>query len=294
MRFLDFLVLLFLAALWGGSFLFLRIASPVLGPVWLIEIRVLLASLALGLILAKMGLILEIKENFRSLFFVGCLNSAIPFLLISFATLSLPAGFTAILNATAPLFGTIVAFIWLKEKITVARAIGFALGFAGVTILVGWKSVSATPSFLLAIAAGLLAAMLYAIAGVYAKKYLSGVPPLALATGSQLGAAIFILPAMPFAVPTSAPTTTVVLVVLALAFFSTALAYVLYFQLLERVGPTKTLTVTYLIPVFAAIWGAIALQEPITESMMWGCSLILLGTAIANGLVTGIFRTRKP
>jgi drug/metabolite transporter (DMT)-like permease len=294
MQFLDFLVLLFLAALWGGSFLFLRIASPVLGPVWLIEIRVLLASLALWLILAKMGLKAEIKANFRSLFLVGCLNSAIPFLLISFATLSLPAGFTAILNATAPLFATIIAFVWLKEKITVARAIGFALGFTGVTILVGWKSVSATPSFLLAIAAGLLAAMMYAIAGIYAKQFLSGIPPLALATGSQLGAAIFILPAMPFAVPTSVPTATVVWVVLALALFSTALAYVLYFQLLERIGATKTLTVTYLIPLFAMIWGAIALQEPITESMIWGCSLILLGTAIANELVTGIFHTRKP
>lgn len=293
MRFLDFVVLVFLAALWGGSFLFLRIASPVLGPVWLIEIRVLLASLALWSFVVKMGLTTEIKANFRSLFLVGCLNSAIPFLLISFATLSLPAGFTAILNATAPLFGTVVAFVGLKEKITVARAIGFALGFAGVTILVGWKSVSATPSVLLAIAAGLLAAMMYAIAGVYAKKYLSGIPPLALATGSQLGAAIFILPAMPFAVPASVPTATVVWVVLALALFSTALAYVLYFQLLERIGATKTLTVTYLIPLFAMIWGAIALQEPITKPMIWGCSLILLGTAIANELVTGIFYTRK-
>jgi drug/metabolite transporter (DMT)-like permease len=293
MRYLDFFVLVFLAALWGGSFLFLRLASPILGPIWLIEIRVFLASIVLSLFLSRLGLISELKRNFKALFFVGCLNSAIPFLLIAFATLSLPAGFTSILNATAPLFGTVVAFVWLQEKITVSRAIGFALAFAGVTILVGWKSVSATPSFLIAVAAGLLAAMMYAIAGVYAQKYLSGIPPLALATGSQLGAAIFILPAMPFAVPTSVPTPTVILIVLFLAVFSTALAYILYFQLLERIGPTKTLTVTYLIPLFAMIWGAIALHEPITKPMIWGCSLILLGTAIANDLLAGIFHTYK-
>jgi drug/metabolite transporter (DMT)-like permease len=284
MSILDLLTLLLLSALWGGSFLFMRIASPVLGPIWLSEIRVLIGGLVLLLLLARWGLVAEIRQKAIPLLIIGCINSAIPFSLLSFSSLSLPAGYNSILNATAPLFGTVVAFVWLKEKLTVARAIGFALGFSGVVVLVGWKTVSTTQSFILAIIAGLTAGLMYAVGGIYTKQKLSGVPPLVIATGSQLGAAICLLPALPFTLPVTMPTKTVILVVLMLALFSTALAYILYFRLIENVGATKALTVAYLIPLFAMMWGAIALQEPITESMIVGCSLILLGTAIANEL----------
>ncbi len=142
MRGLEIAELLLLAALWGGSFLFMRIAAPVLGPVWLIEFRVLLAGLALLPVLVRFNLWHEVRRHWISLFIVGCINSAIPFSLLAFASVSLPAGFTSILNATAPLFGTIVAFVWLKERLTIARMIGFVLGFMGVVILIGWKAVS--------------------------------------------------------------------------------------------------------------------------------------------------------
>ena len=160
MKPLHILELLLLAALWGGSFLFMRIAAPVLGPVWLIEFRVLLAGLVLLPILAKMRLLGEMRRHLLPLLMVGCLNSAIPFLLLAFASVSLPAGFTSILNGTAPLFGTVVAFVWLHEKLSLSRLLGFVLGFVGVVILVGWKTIETTPAILLAIAAAFCAALM--------------------------------------------------------------------------------------------------------------------------------------
>jgi drug/metabolite transporter (DMT)-like permease len=289
MRVWDGVELLLLAALWGGSFLFMRIAAPVLGPVWLIEIRVLIAGLVLLPILIRLGLFGQVRQKLLPLFIVGCINSAIPFSLLAFATVSLPAGFTSILNATAPLFGMGVAFVWLRERLTRDRLIGFALGFAGVVTLIGWKSLGS--GSWLAVAAGLVAALMYAIAAPYARQNLAGVPPLVTATVSQLGAAVFLLPATPFFVPKTVPNLTVILAVVALALFSTSLAYILYFRLIKNVGSTKALTVTYLVPLFAMLWGALVLHETVTVSMGVGCGLILVGTAIANDLFKGISQT---
>lgn len=147
MRVSDVAELLLLAALWGGSFLFMRMTAPVLGPVWLIEMRVLLAGLFLLPFLIRLNLWGEVRRKVIPLFIVGFINSALPFSLFAFASLFLPAGFTSILNATSPLFGTIVASVWLKEKLTVSRMIGFVLGFAGVVALIGWKTFAATPFF---------------------------------------------------------------------------------------------------------------------------------------------------
>jgi drug/metabolite transporter (DMT)-like permease len=286
----DGVELLLLAALWGGSFLFMRIAAPVLGPVWLIELRVLLAGLALLPMLIRFKLWSDLRRHAVPLFVVGCINSALPFLLLAFASVSLPAGLTSILNATAPLFGLFIAVAWLGEKSTLKRLLGFGFGLVGVMVLVGWRTVAITPVFLTAIAAGLLAALLYAIAAPYVKKHLADIPPLVIATGSQLSAALFLLPAVLFTVPHTIPQPNVILSVLALAICSTAFAYILYFRLIQNIGATATLTVTYLIPLFAIIWGAIVLHEPVTLSMLLGCSLVLLGTAIANNMFE--FRSR--
>jgi drug/metabolite transporter (DMT)-like permease len=286
MKSLEVAELLLLAALWGGSFLFMRIAAPVLGPIWLIELRVLLAGLALLPILVRLNLWHEVRRNWISLLIVGCINSAIPFALLAFASVSLPAGFTSILNATAPLFGTIVAAVWLKERLTTTRIVGFILGFIGVVILMGWKTIAVTPAFAMAVSAGLLAALMYAIAAPYIRQKLAGVPSLVIATGSQIGAAFLLLPALPFTTPQQAPQIITIISVLALALLSTAFAYILYFRLIQNIGSTKALTVTYLIPLFAMLWGAVFLKEPITPSMIAGCSLILLGTASANGAST--------
>ena len=285
MKPLQIVELLTLAAIWGGSFLFMRIAAPELGPVWLIEVRVLLAGLVLLPLLMKQGLWQQLCRRWRPLLVVGLLNSALPFCLLAFASLTLPAGMTAILNGTAPFFGVVVAYVWLQEKLTLSRILGLCLGFAGVVVLVGLRETAITVSFGLAIAAGLAAALMYAIAAPYIRLTLEGVPSLVFATGSQLGATVCLLPLLPFTQPDRFPSGTAVVAVVALAILSTSLAYILYFRLIRGVGSTRALTVTYLIPLFAMVWGAILLKEAITVSMIIGGGLILLGTAIANGFL---------
>lgn len=282
MKPLQIAELLLLAALWGGSFLFMRIAAPELGPVWLIEFRVLLSGLTLLPLLVKQGLLNQMRVHRRSLMVVGLLNSALPFSLLAFTSLSLPAGTTAILNGTVPFFGVAVAYVWLREKLTTSRILGLMVGFAGVVVLVGLRGTAITPGILLAIATGLCAALMYAIAAPFIRLHLHGVPSLVIATGSQLSAAAFLLPLLPFTQPHRLPSQGAVLAVIGLALLSTSLAYILYFRLIHTVGSTRALTVAYLIPLFAILWGAIVLNETITVSMVAGGALILLGTAIAN------------
>lgn len=243
MRIFDLLELLLLAAVWGASFLLMRIAAPVLGPVLLIELRVLLAGLSLLLVATRLNLMGEIRKNLIPLLVIGCINTAIPFLLFAFAALYLPAGFSSILNAMTPLFGTLIAGLWLREKLTLSQFMGLIVGFAGVTILIGWTKLPITDSFIWAIAAGLSAAFLYAVGASYAQKKLAGVNPISVATGSLLSATIILLPTTPWFLPNVFPSMAVILMTIALGLFSTALAYVMYFHLLAKIGVNKSLTV---------------------------------------------------
>ena len=288
----DIAELLLLSALWGGSFLFMRIAAPVLGPGWLIELRVLIAGIALLPLLLRLRSRSVIRAHLQPLFLVGVLNSALPFLLLAFASVSLPAGYTSILNATTPLFGMVIAAVWYQEKLTPERLLGLGLGFVGVVILIGWQTLSMTTTVIASIVAGLLAAVAYAVAAPYAKRQLTGVSPLVTTTVSQLSAAVALFPLLPFTVPSVMPSAQVVLVVLALAILSTAFAYILYFRLIQNVGSSKALTVTYLVPAFAMVWGWLVLREPITFAMAIGCGLILLGTAIVNDVFKAFFKAR--
>lgn len=286
--------LLLLAALWGGSFLFMRVAAPELGPIWLIECRVLLAGLTLLPLLWKQGLWRQLRSHLRPLMVVGLLNSALPFSLLAFSSLSLPAGTTAILNGTVPFFGVGVAYVWLREPLTRSRVVGLLLGFTGVIVLVGLRGTVITADVVLAIATGLCAALMYAIAAPFIRLNLHGVPSLVIATGSQLSAAAFLLPLLPFTRPAVAPSSTAMLAVMGLAILSTSVAYVLYFRLIHNVGSTRALTVAYLIPLFAILWGALVLNEAITLSMITGGALILLGTAIANQVIKLSALSTKP
>ena len=291
MKISDFIELLLLAALWGAAFLFMRVAAPVLGPIWLIEFRVLFAGLVLLPILVRLQLLGQIRQHFPTLVLIGGLNAALPYSLFAFAASFLPAGFTSILNATTPLFGIVVASLWLKEKLTISRILGFVLGFTGVVILVGWKTVTAEASFFLAVAAGLVAALMYAIGAPVIKYNLSEIPALVVTSGSLLGAALVLLPLLPFTVPQTIPSVTVIASAIALSLLSTVLAYILYLRLLQNIGSTKTLTVAYLIPFFAMFWGAIILGETITLSTIVSCAFVLLGTAIANDLFVSLRRS---
>lgn len=282
----NFLKLLLLAAIWGSSFLFTRIAAPEWGPIWLIELRVLIAGFTLLPLVFKLDLWPQIRQHWRALLLLGILNAALPFCLLAYASLSLSAGFTAILNATTPLFGLWIVVLWLQETLSMPRLVGFAIGFLGVVLLVGWQDMPLTLNQGIAIAAGLVAALLYAIAAPYIQRQFADVPALVVTTGSQLSAAVILVPLLPFSIPSQIPSSKALLSVLALAILSSVLAQMLYFHLIKVMGPSKTLTVAYLIPLFAMLWGALALREIVTISMGVGCGLVLLGTGIANDLFT--------
>lgn len=276
-----FPALLLLAALWGGSFLFMRVAAPVLGPVWLIELRVLLAGLVLLPLLIGRRQAAVLLREWRLLLTVGCLNAAVPFTLLAYASLELTAGMTSILNATVPIFAAVWAFAFAAEALDIRRGTGVALGFVGVVVLVGVPG-NAGNAPLPSVVAGLLAAISYVVAANLAKRRLTHVPAIVFVTGSQLGAAVVLLPGLAFfAVPTD-PGWVVIGAVVALAVLSTALAFLIYFRLIQEAGPLRTLTVTYLIPVFAIAFGAWLLDEPLTLNMMIGGAMILVGVALAN------------
>jgi drug/metabolite transporter (DMT)-like permease len=289
MRAKDVAALLFLSALWGGSFLCMRIAAPVLGPVVLIELRVLIAGVALLLYATMTKSKLDLRARWRHYLVIGILNSAIPFTLIATAELHLTAGFAAVLNATSPLFGAVVAAAWIKEALTAKKVVGLVLGLLGVAVLVGWSPLPLSATLAFSIAASLAAAACYGFAGVYTKVNVQGVSPLALATCSQLGASLFLLPLTPVVPTKHLPTLSATLAVATLALLCTAVAYLLYFWLIENVGPTKALTVTFLVPVFGVLWGVILLGESLTLSSIIGFGIILTGA----GFVTGVFSFRK-
>lgn len=286
----DLGTLLLLSALWGGSFLFMRIAAPVLGPVAVAELRVGLAGLALLLYALATRRLPNLRPRRRQLLVIGAVNSALPFALIAAATLRLPASLAAILNATSPLFGALIAAVWLGEALGARKLAGLLLGVVGVGALVGWSPLPLTGAILLSVGASLLAALCYGIAAAYIKKQASGTPPLALAVGSQLSAALVLLPLVPLAPPRAWPSVGVALCVLALSLLSTAVAYLLYFRLIVNVGPTQALTVTFLTPVFGVTWAALFLGEPIGSGTLVGGAIVLAGTVLVTGVRIGLPR----
>lgn len=281
--------LLVLSAIWGASFLLIRVAAPVLGPIVLMEIRVLLAGLILLGLSRLSHTRLELRERWRHYLVIGILNSAIPFTLIALAELHLTAGLAAILNATSPLFGAGIASVWTKEPLTPKKGIGLLLGLLGVVVLVGWSPLPFSMALALSLVAALVAAACYGFSSIYIKQYASGTSPLAVATCSQFGASLFLLPLTAVSPPLHVPTLPVLLAVAALALVCTAVAYQLYFWLIAHAGSTNALMVNFLVPIFGVLWGMIFLGEVVSWGTGIGCGLILSGA----GLVTGI-RLGKP
>jgi drug/metabolite transporter (DMT)-like permease len=281
----DGVDLLLLAAIWGASFLFMRIAAPEFGPVPLIATRVSIAAVFLLVVLTVRGGIRDLYRHAPALIFIGAFSSALPFSLIAYAVLYVTGGFASVLNATVPLFGALVAYFWLGESFGPMRALGLGVGFLGVLVLV-WGNISFAPGGSgWAVLAGLSASVLYGIVASFTKKYLSDVDPLISATGSQTAATIIlVIPAIIYW-PASTPSPLSTISALALGIVCTGIALVFFFRLISRVGPAKAITVTYLIPAFGVFWGYLFLDEPVTVNMLAGCGVILLGTALANGLI---------
>jgi drug/metabolite transporter (DMT)-like permease len=281
----DLIDLVMLAALWGASFLFIRIAVPHFGPAPLIFLRVGIGGVfLLPLLLMRNGWP-DFRKSLTPIFVVGVVNSALPFTLLSYAALSLTAGFVSILNASSPLFGAIIAYFWLKDRLSALRVLGLCIGFAGVTVLV-WGKASFKPGGSgFAIMAALLASFFYGVAVNYTKKRLTGVNSLAIATGSQLCAAVALLPLAVYYWPAESPALNIWLIVIALGVGCTGLAFILYFRLIANAGPARAIAVTFLVPVFGVVWGALFLDEIPTGNMLAGCVVILLGTSLATGLL---------
>ena len=290
MRRSDVAELLALSALWGSSFLLLRVAAPLFGPFALIAMRVGIASCLLAPLLALRGEFGSLREHWPHLLAVGVLNTAIPLCLFAYAELTLAAGFTSVINAAAPMFAAIVAVAWLHERISLLRVSGLVVGFAGVVGLVGGSAAIRTSGGALAVAAALLGTMLYGISNSYIKRFMAGVPSLAIATGSQLAATLVLAPAAYWLWPARTPTGTVWLAVIALGIACTGIAYILFFRLIARVGPTRVASVSFLIPVFGVLWGVLFLREQLTANMAVGSAVILLGTSLSAGIVS----SRKP
>jgi drug/metabolite transporter (DMT)-like permease len=290
----DFVLL---AAIWGSSFMFMRLSSVEFGAVPTAALRVAIATLFLLPLLWLRGLGPQLRQHWKPVFLVGLLNSGIPFACYAFALLYITTGLSSILNATVPLFGALVAWLWLKDRPGSSRVLGLVIGFAGVALLAsdkaglkpvssgtsaGWMEVWA-PS--LAIGACLVATLCYALAASFTRRYLGGLPPLVTAAGSQTGATLGLaLPALAFW-PAKMPGPVAWLALLVSGVVCTGIAYILYFRLIETAGPARALAVTFVVPVFALLYGVAFLGEAITPWMVGCGAVILLGTSLSTGLL---------
>ena len=282
----DFVLL---GAIWGASFLFMRIGTLEFGPLPTAAVRVAIAAAFLLPIVWLRGLLPELRKHWRRTFFIGLLNSGIPFACFSFALLSISTGLAAILNATVPMFGALIAWAWLKDKLNASRVLGLFIGFAGVALL-AWDKASFKPDASgvapgWAVLACLLAVVCYGISASYTKRYLSGLPPLVTAAGSQIGATLGLaLPAL-WLWPARMPGSSAWLAMLAVGVLCTGLAYIVFFRLIENAGPPRALSVTFLVPVFAVLYGMLFLGEAVTPWMLGCAAVIVCGTALSTGLL---------
>jgi drug/metabolite transporter (DMT)-like permease len=289
MKTADLVELVTLAALWGASFLFMRLGAAEFGPVALSALRVAGATLFLLPLLMARGQLGALRVHWRAIAVVGVVNSAIPFSLFTLAALAINAGLSAIFNATAPLWGALIAWLWLSERLSRSRVAGLAVGFAGVLFL-AWDKASFRPgehgvSAAVAIGACLMATLCYGFGANYTRRTLQGVPPLAVATGSQLAAAVALAAPALVLWPATPPGATAWAALAALALLCTGVAYLLYFRLIANVGAARAISVTFLIPVFGVLWGALFLGERLNTTMLLGCAVVLAGTALATGVV---------
>lgn len=285
----DLVDLLLLAAIWGASFLLMRVAVPEFGPVAMIEVRVAIAAALLLTLLAWRGTLSQVRSHADPMFVVGAVNSALPFVLLAYALLTLPVGIASIINGMAPIWTALLAWLVLREPLRVTQWFGLALGAAGVAVLV-WDKVdfganTQATAAMLAIGACLLATVSYAVAAIVARRKLSGVDSSATAAGSQIGATLALLPFTFGAWPQASPSTGAWKATIVLGVVCTGLAYLLYFRLIKRTGAVSASSVTLLVPVFATVWAAIFLGETITTRLMVGGSIVLTGTALALGLI---------
>ena len=289
----DLLALLGLAAVWGGSFLFMRIAVPEFGPGPLMVLRVGFAALTLLPFALLGGKLPLIARRWKAILVVGALNSAIPFLLYAYAAQSLGAGFMSVANAVTPVWGAVIGWIWLKDRLPLMRTIGLGVSVIGIVVLVWDKLDFSADGEGLPVLAAVAAPLFYGIAANWAKRFLSDVDALSNATGSMIGASLVLAPLAIATWPEAPVSWTAWSAAVAIAIVCTGFAYITLFRLIASIGPTGAVSVTFLVPVFGVLWGVWFLDETVTMRIIAGASVILVGTALTLGLVRWPLRRRQ-
>ncbi len=282
----DLVLLTLLGAIWGASFLFIRIGAPALGPIPFMFLRVLIggATLIAWATLAA-GWRPRYAGRWPSFLVLGTLNNVIPFTLIATAELHLTASLGAILNSTSPFFAVLVTAVWERVAPRRAQLIGSVVGLVGVCLLVGAGPLSVDAALFFAVAISLVAALSYAVAAVYASRAFAGTPPLDVAIGQLVASTLILLPGAALTRTDAPLRADAVLSLVALAVLGTAVGYLIYFRLVGRAGPARAITVTLLIPAFGVAFGAIFLAEALAPGMLVGLALILLGIALVLGIL---------
>jgi drug/metabolite transporter (DMT)-like permease len=279
----DLAIFAVLGAVWGGSFLFMRVAAPQVGPLWAAEARIGIAALVLLALFGRRA-----WPTFRAhpvaFLVVGVTFSAIPFSLIAYGSLTLPAGIGALLNAATPISTALVSALWIGQRITGRAVIGMFVGIVAVAVLVGWSPLPAGPETILAVAAVLGATVSYAVGGTTIRRHLHGVSGLEVATGQLVIGALALLPVAAIGGPPGVPSADGLAALIAVALVSTALAWPLYFRVLSHTTPMAASTVTFVVPAFGMLWGALALGEPIGIGLVTGFGLVCVSLVLVLAL----------
>jgi drug/metabolite transporter (DMT)-like permease len=291
----DVAQLLLLSALWGASFVFVRMAVPEFGALALTGVRVGGAALCLVPLLFLRGAWPDLRTHWKPIALVGLTNSAVPFVLFSYGALALSGGMLAIFNAATALFAALIGWLWLRNSLTPARIAGLAIGFAGVVWL-AWDKASLVPGVHgvatgWAVAACLLATVLYGFSANFTKHHLADVSPVAFAAGSQIVSTLVLAGPAAVAWPATVPGGQAWFAAALLAIACTAIPYVLFFRLIAKVGVVRATTISFLIPAFGMFWGAAVLSEAVTAQMVLGCLVILAGTALTTGILGEVVRS---
>jgi len=275
MRAADAARLVTLAAIWGASFLFIRIAAPVFGVIATADGRMLIAGLALAGYYLLTGFDAQWRRWWRYYLAIGVLNCVFPFLLYGYAALDITVGLLAVLNATSPMWGALLSTIVLRERMSPGRIAGLLVGVAGVALVSGAEASGRW----LAVLAGLAAGFCYGLTGVVMRRWARDTTAKGMAAGSLLMGGLVLAPLL-VVVPPQWPGIPVALAMLALGLVCGSVAYILYFRLMADIGATGALTVTYLIPIFGVAWGVIFLGEAVTPAMLAGAIVVILGTVL--------------
>ena len=288
----HFVQLIAMSALWGASFPFLRIAAPALGPWVTAGLRCLLAAITLSLLMRILRNPWPPRSAWVRLTFVSLLTVVLPFVLFNYAALVLPAGYSAVLNATAPLFGVIGATLAGEERITGRRLLGCGLGFTGVALLVQLGPVAVTTQVIIAALFCSIAAACYGFGAIFMKRATLAWHPLPSSAVVHVAAALLLLVPMGISAPSAHPTTAALVAVAVLGILTSGFMYWISMRLMREIPASASTSSAFMIPLFGVTWGGLFLGESVTVGMIPGCILVLLAMALITGF--NPFRNAPP